>query len=272
MITESADKLYRAAIGVQKIRDVNRIVRVHRPKLSAFFRSQKALVLEKFKGYQFLFTESYRALREEIRPNELLTVNDWNGLWNDIDRDTFDQLQDIIAGIEGDGVLAGGLQMRNMINPAGKFWDLANPRAVQWFAQNGGSIQYIRGINETTSKQMRTLITKAIDKGWTYTQTAKEISNTFDDMSRDRAKWIAVNEATHAYENGNMMFAQSIQDDGVKMTKAWNTSEDEKVCDVCNDNKAAGYIPLDRAFPSGHQVPPAHMRDRCYLTYQAATA
>jgi len=280
-LSEASDRLYRASIGVQKIAQINAIAAKHRPKFSAFFRNQKVLVLEKFKDYQFLFTEEYRALREEARPNEFLTTHDWDRLWNEAETKTFDNLQRTVAAVESDGVLKGGQQMQKMFasghyeqgkwveNPA-KFWDLKNPRAVAWFQQNGGSTAYIKGIQKTTGDQIRTIITKAIDSGQSYQQTAKEISDSFDGMSRDRAQRIAVNEATHAYENGNLMFAQGLEDDGVEMEKAWNTSEDEKVCDTCTENEDAGYIPLNDPFPSGHQVPPAHLGDRCYLTYRAA--
>lgn len=268
-LTEAADRLNRAAIGLKKLRKIDAIASKHRLKISAFFRKQKTLTLEKFAGYKFLFTEEYRTLREEVRPNELLTTHDWDRLWQDIDRETFDQLQSIIAGVEADGVLEGGRLLQKTINPTGKFWDLSNPRAVQWFQRYGGSVQYIRGINETTRDLIQTVVTKAIDTGQSYTQTAKEIADTFDGMSIDRAQRIAIHEATQAYENGNLMFAQGIEDDGVEMEKAWNTSRDEKVCDTCNENEAVGYIPLDDVFPSGHLIPPAHNGDRCYATYRA---
>jgi len=278
-LAEAADRSYRAAIGAQKTAQINAIARKHRPRFSAFFRNQKSIVLDRFKDYQFLFTESYRTMSEEVRPNEFLTTHDWDSLWNKVEEETFDDLQKTIAAVEGDGVLKGAQQLQKLI-PTGhyeggkwvegvpKFWDLSNPRAVDYFMRTGGSVQYIRGINETTGNQIRTIITKAIDTGQPYTKTAGEIADAFDGMSRDRAQRIAVNEATHAYENGNLMFAQSIEDEGVEMEKAWNTSKDEKVCDLCDENEAVGYIPLNDPFPSGHQVPPAHNGDHCYVTYR----
>lgn len=272
-IIEAADRLNRAAIGVQKRAQVDAIARKHRPKISAFFRNQKAITLERFKEYQFLFTESYRTLREEVHPNELFTTHDWDRLWQDIDRDTFDELQKIIAGIEGESVLKGaafGVNQIGKITPDSPTFSLANPRAVAYFMRTGGSTAYISGIQQTTSDQIKILIGHAIETGQAYTKTAKEISDTFDGFSRERAQRIAVNEATHAYENGNLIFAQGLVDEGINMEHAWNTSGDEKVCDTCNENEAVGYIPIDEPFPSGDIVPPAHLGDRCYATYRQA--
>lgn len=35
--------------------------------------------------------------------------------------------------------------------------------------------------------------------------------------------------------------------------------------DVCDLNQAAGVLPIDRPFPSGHYAPPAHEHCACIL-------
>jgi SPP1 gp7 family putative phage head morphogenesis protein len=275
ILSEAAANLHRAAIGLLKRREIDRIAAKHRPKLTAFFRKQRDLTLEKFKAYDFLFTESHRALREEVHPNELLTTHDWDRLWTEIDRDTFDDLQRVIAGVESEGVLKGGNQLLKQLQPGGAtptsvMWTLSNPRAVAWFQEKGGSLQYIKGIQETTRNQLQTIIGNAIESGQGYQKTAKEISDTFDDMSRDRAKRIAVFESGQAYEAGNQAFAASLQDDGLTMEEHWMTSHDEKVRPEHAANEAEGWVPMGHTYSSGDTDPPTDPGCRCYKIYRAA--
>lgn len=249
----------RAAIGLRKHYEVDVLARRYRPRFAAFFRKQKGITLERFKDYKFLFTEEYRNLREEIHPNELLTTHDWDRLWQEVDRETFDALQKIIAGVEGEGVLKGAAFSANQIGtitPDSPTFSLANPRAVSFFQKTGGDLQYIRNIQDETRDQIQTMITKAISGGWGYTRTAKEMSNTFDGMSRERARSIAVHESALAYESGSFMFEQDLQSEGIDLEKHWQDSGDDRVSEGCLENTAAGWIPLDQPFPSGHMYPP----------------
>jgi len=270
---EAAARLNRAAIGLRKRYEVDVLARKYRPKFTRFFLHQKTLTLGRFKDYRFLFTEEYRTLREETRPNEFLTTHDWDGLWQDIDRATFDDLQKIIAQVEGEGVLKGaafGLNQIGTITPDSPTFSLANPRAVQWFMDYGGSLSYITDIQYTTRDQLQAVITKAIDEGWSYNQTAKVLSSKFDGFSRERATRIAVHESAQAYEAGNRMFADSISDDGVEMEKMWMTSHDDKVSDGCAENESDGWIPITDMHTSGHQQPPRFPGCRCYEIYRQA--
>lgn len=280
-LEEAADRLHRAAIGLQKQKQIDRIAAKHRPTLSAFFQSQKSRTLEELGKYQFLFTEEYRRMREESgTPNEFLTVHDWDRMWQAVDQDTFDDLQKAITGIESDGMLQGGQQLKVLLGhyeqgkwvSIPKFWDLSNPRAVAWFAKTGGNVSYISGIQQTTQNEIKTIIGKAIDEGWSYGQTAREISGKFDEFSRDRAARIAVDETGNAYEAGNKEFANSLQEDGVDLEKMWNTSHDDKVSDLCRGNEADGWIPIDQPHNSGHQQPLGHINCRCFETYRQASA
>lgn len=273
-LAESADRLNRAAIGLQKDREKRQLERKYRPKYSAFFRNQKNLTLAELRKHSFLFSESFRVMKEKITPinapNELLTTHDWDSIWKGVDQASSQDLQALLAQNEGEAVLKGGEQLAKAANIEGKFWDLANPRAVAWFQRTGGSVQYIKDIQQTTADQVRTIITQAIDEGWSYQVTAKTISDRFDDFSRDRAQRIAVYETGNAYEAGNRMFADNLKDDGIELEKMWNTSHDDKVSDLCRGNEDDGWIPITQPHSSGHQQPCGHVNCRCYETYRQA--
>lgn len=270
---EAAARFTRAAVGLRKRIETDQLAKRYRPKFAAFFRDQKKLTMEKFKDYKFLFTEEYRALREASSPNEFLTSHDIDRMWADIDNLTTDQLWKLIAGIQGEGVLKGAAFSRSQfgtITPDSPTFSLANPRAVQWFQQNGGTLQYVKDIQNTTRDQLQAIITKSIDEGWSYGQTAKEISGKFDEFSRDRAQRIAVFESGNSYEAGNRMFVDGLVDDGIEMEEAWVTSHDEKVRPEHAANEAEGWQPLGHVFSSGDTEPPTDPGCRCYMMYRQA--
>jgi uncharacterized protein with gpF-like domain len=115
-------------------------------------------------------------------------------------------------------------------------------------------------------------MTTAIDEGWSYGQSAKEIKKLFDGpISRDRAQRIAVFESGQAYEAGNNAFAKSLEDDGVTMEQHWMTSHDEKVRPEHAANEAEGWVPMGHVFSSGDTEPPTDPGCRCYMIFQAAS-
>lgn len=42
------------------------------------------------------------------------------------------------------------------------------------------------------------------------------------------------------------------------------TMEDDRVCDICIRDSAAGWIPVAQPYPSGGMMPPIHINCRCY--------
>jgi hypothetical protein len=272
-IPAAAAKVKQAAIGLRKVREKNRIAKKHLPAFREFFQQQRDEVLLRFVGMKSHFAQETPAKTNKAAPKATQAALDqFNDIWSGIEKATTGDLQDLVVAAEMDGMQAGGDLMAKTINPTGKFWDLSNPRAVAFFQKTGGSIGYIKDIQDTTAGSLRTVITTALDEGWSYNDTAREIQKLYDGpISTDRAKRIAVTESARAYEAGNRAFADTIVDDGIEMEKRWRTSGDEKVCDICLANEADGWIPIDEPHSSGDQYPPAHPgEDRCYEEYRQA--
>lgn len=198
----------------------------------------------------------------------------WTEIWNSIETETTRDLQGVVKNIEADALLKGADQLRSQFGfDAKKSFSLSNPRAVRFFQQTGGSIDYIKGIQQTTADSLKRVITTGLDEGWSYNDTAKEIRKLFDGpISTDRARLIATHEAAQAYEAGNRAFADSLKDDGVVMEKMWTTSHDDRVSDGCATNEADGWIPIDQPHSSGDQEPPRFPGCRCYEQYRQAKA
>ena len=87
-------------------------------------------------------------------------------------------------------------------------------------------------------------------------------------LLRDRTETIARTEQRFATSEGNLLEAESR---GARF-KVAISARDARVSDICQENEAAGPIPIDEPFPSGDMTPPFHPNCRCTLAYQTTEA
>lgn len=116
-------------------------------------------------------------------------------------------------------------------------------------------------ISETTRKDILNSVVQALEEGWTTSQLAAviEASTMF---SSARADLIADTELRNAQSLAVYTLWQvSTQ---VQMVQ-WETSEEEGVCDICDEFEAQGEVPLGHEFAPGIRHPLAHPRCRCRL-------
>jgi len=229
----------------QKVQEKYKLIARHEKNLAYFFHQQKIMVTRAMNKREL-------AARELESPP--LTHLLWEGIWAEIAMATTPELIKIIASAESDGLHAGATFTGSL--PRSSF-NLANPRAVAWFQRNGGSVDYIKGIQETTSKRVKAVISDGLDTGKSYNEVTRLIRAEFDNMSRKRAQAIATYETGNAYEAGNRMFADSLVEDGITIEKMWNCEAES--CEVCVANQEEGWIPIEQQHQSGHDQPEAHL-------------
>lgn len=272
-LSEAAERLQARAIGALKQRQKDRLAAKHRPRIAAVFRNQKRQVLDALTQQKYLFSESYRRMLTEETTQ--LTLQQWDRIWEEITGKTLPEMQRAVFNAEVDGVVVGADQLKKQIGlfDEKSSFNLANPRAVAYFQRTGGNVDYIKGIDRTTGKSLKRLIGTSIDEGWGYQSTAREIQKLYDGpISRARAQRIAVFETGKAYEKGNELFAQSLEEDGVAMEEGWQTSKDDRVRPEHAANEAEGWQPLGHVYSSGHTEPPTDPKCRCYKIYRQAPA
>lgn len=176
-----------------------------------------------------------------------------------------------------DALLTGAQHAMGDFSVAGAF-DLSNPRAAAYLETHAA--EAVTAINVETKAQMRAVITAGLRDGQTYDQIAKSIRERFAGFStpkpqqhiRSRAHLVAVTEAGDAYEQGNRAVVDDLTAAGLQMEKSWLTVGDNRVSDGCADNEGAGWIPVDDAFPSGHQEPLRFPGCRCSGMYRRAAS
>ena len=117
-------------------------------------------------------------------------------------------------------------------------------------------------ITDLCRANIRAKIAQAFDDHLPMPKLAEMISEDAS-FAPERARKIATFEVANAQEEGKM---KAFKETDVSL-KSWS---DQDGCPICQMNAAAGAIPLDKAFPSGHQHAPAHPHCRCATLAQEA--
>lgn len=146
---------------------------------------------------------------------------------------------------------------------------LPNLRAQEYAKKHAA--EAVTQINDTTRKEIARIVSDGVKSGSSYNDIAKAIKDKFEEFAvpmpqkhvSNRAVLVAVTELANAYCEGNAQVGNYLQDNGVKMMKAWQTLEDDRVSDGCKENERVGWIPINKEFPSGHMHPPRFPGCRC---------
>lgn len=117
-------------------------------------------------------------------------------------------------------------------------------------------------LDDTTKKQLATLIVKSKDAGMTTAEIKKAITENFTDISKVRAGMIAHTETVNLM---NKQQYDAMHRVGV-MQKAW-LNFGPNPCMICLTNAGDGFIPMSSMFSSGDLMPSAHVGCECGLDY-----
>lgn len=204
------------------------------------------------------------ALDESIPPTE------WMYVWHLVARKTAGLFDKPIQTAAESALTQGAKDVIADLG-LGISFDLKNSRAVTYLEQYGA--RQVANINETTRDYIQTIMVQAANEGWSYERTAEALTDRFAEFAvgkpqahiDSRAHLIAVTEAGNANLEGQMIVARDLQEAGITMEKAWSTVGDSKVTDGCRANEEAGFIAIDKPFPSGHQRPLRFPGCRCDL-------
>jgi hypothetical protein len=172
-------------------------------------------------------------------------------------------------------VRAGAVQLIGELSIEMAF-DVGQPDAVA-FLRDRGALR-VAGMNATSREALRELLVQAVDDGWSYSRTAREIRARFDGFAgrsplrhiRSRAELVAVTEAGEAYEHGRMLVSDRLADAGLDVQHAWLTVGDGAVCSICSSAGAQGWIVRGELFVNGLAGPLGHPGCRCTLQMRVA--
>lgn len=229
------------------------------------FRTQGTLFVRRFRTLRSAPTNE--ALREALREA------DWIPYFASAVTDTLSLFSEPLTELALAAIEAG---FRSAIVDVGVAiaFDQSNPEFVDYLAKVG--VERVAGINDTTRAELRTLISDASARGDSYSAIARRISARYERFAvgvpqqhlRSRAELVAVTEIGDAYEFGTLSAAADLASGGIPMEKSWLTVGDARVSAGCRENERAGWIELDKAFPSGHDRPLRFPGCRCALLTQ----
>jgi len=259
-LLKAIDRFIEAVQRTRKYKTLAPIENKLQKEMQKAFRKQGELFLVEFEKFKNRFQES-------VRPEDTDPAFDRVFLATSI------AMEEAIKSGQTKALKKAGVRFMADLK-TGISFDLKNPRAVDYLEKNAA--EKITMINETTREQIKRIITKGVEEGWSYNKMAEEIINRFEEFAvgqpqhhiESRAHLVAVTETAEAYEEGSRIAAQQIQAQGLLMQKSWLTVGDKRVSDGCYENQRKGWIDLEDSFPSGHQRPPRFPGCRCTVLYR----
>ncbi|MCX6024011.1 MAG: hypothetical protein NTZ05_20225 [Chloroflexi bacterium] len=202
------ERFLEAAAEDRKTRALAPIERKLKAAMAAAFRSQRREFLRRFAKPK----PKLPAQTKAARPRHLREAvgEEWEPFFDLALHEGIDAMMATIEESAAAGVQAGitsaltELAAPEVVAEAaaklGISFDLKNPRAVAYL-QNYGALR-VASINSTTRDYLRTVITQAVDEGWSYQRTAKAITDRYREFAvgsplqhiESRAELIAVTE------------------------------------------------------------------------------
>lgn len=153
----------------------------------------------------------------------------------------------------------GGVGLASQLLASIKGLDLTREEKA-WIKQHG-FVKLAADIDAYTKDLLATRIGEAYQSGATYEQIVQAIE-TAGAFDRKRAELIASTELNAAYNQGGLAMARQLG----ATAKRWDPLGGE-VCDICLENEAESFIPLEDDFASGDDCPPAHPNCECVLEF-----
>lgn len=145
---------------------------------------------------------------------------------------------------------------------------VAGRKSAQTSGPGGGSVTVGDLISKQIVNPLRKEVSRVVEGGMAAQDTTSSIAGRASDVFRVwkgvRTELLGEGLAHSAFHHG-MLDAWRERD---VPTKRWIHSQAEAECPkgVCTSNAAAGPVPIDDTFPSGHLAPPAHGGCDCSLS------
>lgn len=162
------------------------------------------------------------------------------------------------AAVEGELVNIYVSGTAEMTKWAGLPFEGPPAEAALAFAEERGA-ELVTLMDEETKRRVAAIIKDGIANKRGIPGLARDIRNTFADMTRFRSELIARTETANALGEAFMDRGKELGITG----KEWVTAGDNRVSLECQDNEAAGVIPFNSTFPTGKMRPPEHPDCRC---------
>ncbi len=144
---------------------------------------------------------------------------------------------------------------------AGTYEGPSMAKAIKYAQERGAQMVIKYELTPDSAGRLVRIVSDGIKNKRGIGGLVSDIRKEFPDMTTERARLIAQNETAYALSQASL---DNMREMGIE-GKEWVTAGDDRVCEICTGNGAAGVIPIDKAFPSGHMYPPGCQNCRCAL-------
>lgn len=238
-------------------------------------------IADVFRRQGKLFTASMSRFRAAVdaEAREAIGASDWLPLWQAAAAVTSAVFGATLETAVLDALVFGGGELLRTVDAddfsIGVSWDLQNPRAYAYAVMHAAA--RVTQIDDTTRATLNSLISQAVDGGWSYTRLSEAIAARFAEFAsgggNPRSRRIAIYELGDAYEAGQEMAARELMAAGIPLQKKWLTVGDDRVRPSHRGNQAQGWIDYNDTYSSGDFRPPSDPGCRCVtLTRRKKTA
>ena len=132
--------------------------------------------------------------------------------------------------------------------------------AIDWAGKHSATL--VTQMAEETQRRLALTVANGIKQKRGIPGLARDIRNTFGDMTKYRSELIARTETANALSQASLDTMADMEIDGKEWVTSGSTFSQE---DECGENEAQGVIPVGQAFSSGHHAPPAHPDCECVV-------
>jgi len=170
----------------------------------------------------------------------------------------WDELARLLIGPMSESAAEAGIDaLSRLPDIPPETFDLVNQDAVQYASEHAADL--VTQVVETTRDALRALTVRAVEEGWSPRQFAQAIEQAHA-FSATRAGVIAQQELAMAASAGNR---SAWRRSGVVTGRRALLSDGHDKDDECDENVAAGVIPIGASYPDGSDGPPFHVGCQC---------
>lgn len=121
------------------------------------------------------------------------------------------------------------------------------------------SFEEMKGLTSNTRTQLNRILADSMANGLGADDTARDMVDQIDDMSRPRANMIARTETIRAHAEGQLDSFERLGVQELSVEVEWLTADDDSVCEDCLDGAAESPYTIDEA----RGLIPFHPNCRC---------
>jgi len=156
------------------------------------------------------------------------------------------------------GTQGGQSGLDKMIPPSRKF-ELTN---LEIRNKLNNRVDFLlKTVDKTGTEWVARTIQDGLEQGLSTAEITKYLRSEAKQIAEERADLISETELAYAM---GLVEVETFRRNGIEKYR-WITAEDERVCEICMANEAAGEISIGEEFPMGVVAPPQHVRCRCFL-------